>query len=528
MDGVVSLHPTKRWMGGPLLDTAFRVALKRDTEMSIVRRWKIGFVGLLALGAGAIAFTLFRAGRPGVGRIRGGVSVQRPEPELPQNVRELPVRFEQGIQVVSSNEAIPNLNANSQELVWNRFRGRDGRGISEERTIPVSWSDSENLRWKLDLPGPGSSSPILTEKYVFLTSYTGYGDEKQTGGKMDLLKRHLHCVDRTDGKLRWTKSVDAVLPEDPYQGMGIPEHGYATNTPTTDGEYVYAFLGKSGLYAYDLDGNEQWHVSVGTESGNRGWGTASSLLLYKDMVIVNASEESQSLMAFERKTGKMVWSAPASTLELAYGTPIIVRVNETRDDVVIAVPGEVWGLNPLTGKLVWYAETTLTGNLSPSVTQDGEMLYVFGGYRSSGSLALRTGGVGDVTKSHIAWTSRNSSYVVTPVLHDRHLYWIDDQGMYFCAKASTGELVQKKRVTGIESKGRPVYASPILVDGKIYAQTRGSGLFVIAGEPELKILHQNKFESDHSIFNGTPAVANGQLFLRSYASLYCVESKASR
>ncbi|MFN9982205.1 MAG: serine/threonine protein kinase, partial [bacterium] len=105
-------------------------------------------------------------------------------------------------------------------------------------------------------------------------------------------------------------------------------------------------------------------------------------------------------------------------------------MDETRDDMVIAVPGEVWGLNPLTGKLVWYAETTLTGNLSPSVIQDGDMLYIFGGYRSSGSLALRTGGTGDVTKSHIAWTSRNSSYVVTPVLHDGHLYWIDDQGMY--------------------------------------------------------------------------------------------------
>jgi outer membrane protein assembly factor BamB len=496
--------------------------------MSIVQRWKIGFVGLLALGVGVIAFSVFRTGRPGVGRMSGGVSVQRPETELPQSVRESPALVEQGIQVVSGNEANSIANENSQELVWNRFRGRGGRGISEERTIPVSWSDSENLRWKLDLPGPGSSSPILTEKYVFLTSYTGYGDEKQTGGKMDLLKRHLHCIDRTDGKLRWTKSVNAVQPEDPYQGMGIPEHGYATNTPTTDGEYVYAFFGKSGLYAYDLDGNEQWNVSVGTESGNRGWGTASSLLLYKDMVIVNASEESQSLMAFDRRTGKTVWSSPASTLELAYGTPTIVRVNETRDDLVIAVPGEVWGLNPLTGKLVWYAEMTLTGNLSPSVIQDGDMLYVFGGYRSSGSLALRTGGVGDVTKSHIAWTSRNSSYVVTPVLHEGHLYWIDDQGMYFCAKASTGELVQKKRVPGIESKGRPIYASPILVDGKIYAQTRGSGLFVIAGEPEMKILHQNKFESDHSVFNGTPAVSNGQLFLRSYASLYCVESKTKR
>ncbi|MFN9638767.1 MAG: hypothetical protein ACK56W_01925, partial [Pirellula sp.] len=229
--------------------------------MSIVRRWKVGFVGLLALGVGAIVFSVFRMGRPGVGRLRGGVSVQRPETELPQSVRELPAHFEQGIRVISSNEANTNAIEDNHQIVWNRFRGRDGRGISEDRTIPVSWSDSENLRWKLDLPGPGSSSPILTEKYVFLTSYTGYGDENQTVGKMDSLKRHLHCVDRTDGILRWTKSVHAVLPEDTYQGMGIPEHGYATNTPTTDGEYVYAFFGKSGLHAYDLDGNEQWHAS---------------------------------------------------------------------------------------------------------------------------------------------------------------------------------------------------------------------------------------------------------------------------
>ena len=211
-------------------------------------------------------------------------------------------------------------------------------------------------------------------------------------------------------------------------------------------------------------------------------------------------------------------------MELAYGTPIISRVNDQRDDLVIAVPSEVWGLNPDTGKLVWYVETKLTGNLSPSVIPDGDKIYVFGGYRSSGSLAIQLGGKGDVTKSNTLWTSQNSSYVATPVLHEGHLYWIDDKGMYFCVSAKTGETVDKQRVAGIESRGKPVYASPVAINGKLYMQTRNSGLFVLNGTPKMEILKQNRFASDDSVFNATPAVSNGQLFLRSYTHLYCVMS----
>jgi len=494
----------------------------------------ISLVGVALLGGVTAAFLLTRPARNGVGRPRGGASMPRPEtqPAIPDGSASLTHDLSApsgglAVMPVSTNVSTTiaeNLDSDS----WTRFRGLNGKGISHDRTIPIEWNDNLNLQWKLKLPGAGASSPILTDKFVFLTSYSGYGDENRAQGKMDALERQLNCVDRSNGKLIWTKSTKAILPEDPYQGMGIPEHGYATNSPTTDGQTVYAFFGKSGVFAYDLQGNELWKTSVGTESGNRGWGTAASLVLYKNLVIVNASEESQAIVALDKQTGKTVWSAPASTLELAYGTPVIVPVNDERDDLVIAVPGEVWGLNPSTGKLVWFAETSLTGNLSPSVIQDGEMLYVFGGYRSSGSLAIRTGGKGDITKTHIAWTSRNSSYVVTPVLQDGHLYWIDDQGMYFCVQAQSGELVQKKRVPGMESKGRPVYASPIAIDGKFYMQTRNSGVYVLAGQPEFKVLNQNRFASDDSVFNATPAVGQGQLFLRSNTNLYCVGQQASQ
>ena len=238
---------------------------------------------------------------------------------------------------------------------WRRFRGPDGRGVRLESEAPLKWSDTEKLKWKAPLPGPGSSSPIVVGKRVFVTCYSGEGDA---------LKRHIVCVNRADGEPVWSKSIDAVQPEDGYRGY-ITEHGYASNTPVTDGERLYVFLGKSGVIAFDLDGNEAWRVSVGTESSNRRWGSAASLVLYKDTVIVNASEESQSIQALDKATGKQIWNAEAGSLELAYGTPTLVELEDGRPRLLIGVPSELWALNPDNGKLAWYAETNLTGNICP-------------------------------------------------------------------------------------------------------------------------------------------------------------------
>lgn len=406
-------------------------------------------------------------------------------------------------------------------LAWSRFRGPNGTGLCNESDIPLAWSDTENIAWKTPLPGAGSSSPILTDRWVLVTSYSGYGGEERRGS-MDGLQRHLTCIDRRTGAILWTRTKPAFLPDDPYQGMGVPEHGYATNTPVTDGQRVFAFFGKSGVVAFDIEGNELWQTSVGTESGNRGWGTAASLVLYEDLVIVNASEESQSIRALNQRTGELVWTAAASSLELAYGTPVIAKVDAQRDDLVIAVPGEVWGMNPRTGKLAWYAQTSLTGNLSPSVILHENVVYVFGGYRSSGSTAIRIGGTGDVSKTHVVWTSRNSSYVSTPVLLNGRLYWIDDRGTFYTTSAETGELLHRERVSGIESRDRPVYASPIAVGDKLVFQTRHDGVFVAAADSTWKPLHHNRLTSDPSMFNATPAAGDGQLFLRSDTHLICI------
>ena len=428
------------------------------------------------------------------------------------------------VAAISSNAPAEEL---PEEFVpWNRFRGPNGSGHSDDKQIPSEWSDNKNLSWKLKLPGFGSSSPILTKSYVFVTCYSGYGVPGERGGSSDDLFRYLCCIDRKTGKEVWKKEFPNDVREDGYQGNGLPEHGYATNTPVTDGKSVFAFFGKSGVFAFDLKGKQLWKKSVGTDSANRRWGSAASLLLYKNLVIVNAAEEGRAIVAFDKDSGEEVWKAEADSLELCYSTPVIAS-SKSRDELVIAVPGEVWGMNPNNGKLFWYAETPLTGNLSPSINLAGDNAYVFGGYRSSGSVSIQLGGKGDVTKSHVKWSQRNSSYVATPILLKDRMYWIDDKGTFYCVNTKDGELVHRERLR-LGSSNRPVYASGIAIDGKLLFQTRYGGVVVVSPSDELNIVSTNRFESDESQFNATPAVGSGQLFLRSDTHLYCVTKTAKK
>lgn len=181
-------------------------------------------------------------------------------------------------------------------------------------------------------------------------------------------------------------------------------------------------------------------------------------------------------------------------------------------------------MNPDTGKLSWFVETQLTGNITPSPMVVDQSIYVFGGYRSSGSYRIRPGGKGDLTKSHVDWYSRNSSCVATPVHHEGYLYWIDDQGITWCQEAATGKQVYRERVQQLRSGGRPVYASPIVADGKLYVVTRHDGTLVIPAKPEFFVEVHNQLTSDETQFNATPGIYNNKLLLRSNKSLYCIQT----
>jgi outer membrane protein assembly factor BamB len=407
---------------------------------------------------------------------------------------------------------------------WRQFRGPNGSGIAAADAQPATtWSDSQNMKWKVALPGPGSSSPIVVGERVFVTCYSGYGDGS-SGDSPERLQRHLICVERTTGKILWDKSIAAELPEDPYSG-NLREHGYASNTPVTDGEHIFAFFGKTGVLAFDFEGQQLWKVNVGKQSSNRRWGSGASPILCQNTVIVNAAEEGRSVLALDKLTGKEVWKAAVDALELSFVTPVLVECPGGRTDLALAVPGELWGMNPETGKLRWFAQTGITGNVSPSVVAADGVVYATGGYPRQGMIAVCAGGKGDVTQTNVLWSSQNASYVPSPLIHRGHLFVVSDQGVATCLDAKTGTLIYKERLPGV-SGGKPFYASVVLADEHLYSVSRRAGVFVLPATPKFALIAQNKLTGDDSDFNGTPAIVGRQLFLRSNRFLYCIGAGA--
>ncbi len=416
---------------------------------------------------------------------------------------------------------------------WLRFRGPNGSGISFESDAPTSWSPSENIKWKTPLPGAGVSSPIVVGDRVFVTCYSGYGLDRQNPGDIHKLRRHLVCVDRMTGKVLWDQSVDAAQPEDPYSGMGVPSHGYASHTPVSDGKNVYAFFGKSGVYAFDFEGEELWHHEVGQGSDSRRWGSSSSPILFDDLLIVTASAESSSIVGLNAKTGEEVWRQETDGVNDVWGTPLLAKVDDERTDLVLGVPFEFWGLNPANGKLRWYSEVMNTDQYSSSVVESGGVVYGIEG-RGGGSVAVKVGGKGNVTEANTLWSGSDSSRFGSPLVIDGRIYFFSS-GVANCIHATDGSSIFKGRLPGASSNtgggdrggrgggfGNMDYSSPVSANGKIY-YVRGDGTtIVIAAGEEFKQLAVNKFTEDREIFSGTPAISHDALFVRSDKHLYCV------
>jgi len=406
---------------------------------------------------------------------------------------------------------------------WTRFRGSDGSGVSSDSGIPTKFSETENLKWKVKLPGNGTSSPIIVGDNVIVTCYSGYGMENSRSGSQEDLRRHVVCVNRKTGKVRWQKAVKPVLPED-RPGRMLAGHGYASSTPTTDGERIYVFFGKTGVLCFDMDGKQLWQTSVGTGSGINGWGTAASPILYKDLVIVNASAEDGAMVGLDKKTGKEVWKQKLRQFRGSWSTPLIVHSKEkNRDELVVSVAYEIWSLNPKNGKLYWYCDGVAPSAIAPSLIEHDGVVYAIGG-RSPQAVAVKVGGKGDVNKTHVLWKNRKGAYVTSPVLYDGRLYVVSDRGgRMSCLNAKDGSTIFESRISG----ARSFYASPTIADGKIYIPSRYSGVFVIKAGKKYEQLAHNRFASDGSLFNASPAVVDNELILRSNKFLYCISAADS-
>lgn len=396
---------------------------------------------------------------------------------------------------------------------WTGFRGLGGMGMSDAKNVPLNWSSTENIVWQVDLPGPGASSPITLGDRVFITCYSGYGLKPNEGDQKNL-RRHLLCLDRNNGKIIWKKQFEPKLPEHAYQGEGSYQ-GYAGSTPTTDGERLYVFFGKSGVYCFDLEGNETWHVSVG--EGTSGWGSGGSPVLYGNLLFINASVESGSMFALDKLTGKEVWKTRG--IGSAWNTPLVIG-NKDEAELVVSIQDHVVALSPGDGKEIWRAEG-VHRYVCPSVVSHDKIVYAIGG--GSASLAVRAGGKGTVTESHGVWRKGKGSNVCSPIYYEGHLYSVSDEGgVVCCQNAANGDFVFQTRP---EPAPVRVWSSPVLVDGKLYIVSQHSGTYVVAAKPKYELLAHNVFADDDSRTNASPAVGDGRLYLRTDRRLYCIGAK---
>ncbi len=425
----------------------------------------------------------------------------------------------------------------AQELSWPGFRGPQRDGVARGAEPPVAWSESENLAWKVELPGGGSSSPIIVGDRVYVACYSGYGNILDDQGDPKDLVHHLVCIDRASGELIWDRAIPGPL-TDPVPQVQLTEHGFASPTPVTDGDTICAYFGRAGIVAFDRNGNILWQKDLGKPSKgapaatnavmHKGkalslrWGSAASPLLHDGMVIVNCSEESNSIRALDQKTGELVWKHESANLEGCATSPALVGPKQDKT-LVMVLAGAVWGMSPKTGKLAWRVETGTRGGMSPTPVADEKIVYAFGG--SGASHALRLGtlptpeGKEPTSKpsSRIVWKGANVD-IPSPVLHNGLLFLVDTKGIATVLNAKDGSQVQKVR---LEGRTGAVYASPVVADGRMYIVSRKRGTFVYTADKDLKLLARNELD-DKTQFNASPAVVGNQMFLRSDKRLYCI------
>lgn len=381
---------------------------------------------------------------------------------------------------------------------WPGFRGPRGDGTSLEKGLPVTWSPTENVGWKVPIPGRGHASPVVWGDRIFLVSAL---EEKA--------ERILLCLDRRTGKTLWQRTA-LQSPLERIHRL----NSYASSTPLTDGNRVYVtFLDRDQMYvtAYDFAGNRVWEVRPGPFKSNHGY--SSNPVLYKDRIIVNGDHDGEGfIVALDRRTGKTIWKIQRPNNTRSYCTPLIRQVNGV-PHMMLTGSKCTASYNPDDGSLQWMMDGP-TEQFVAAPVYDGKLLFITAGYPERHILALRPDGQGKIADDAIVWrTRRGCSYVPSPLLAGECLYVVDDGGFATCFRASDGEVYWRERLSGGHS------ASPVLVDGKVYFQSdRGITTVVKAGPAFEKLASNELGEETYA----SPVVSQGQLFLRGLTHLYAI------
>jgi outer membrane protein assembly factor BamB len=387
---------------------------------------------------------------------------------------------------------------------WPRWRGPSGQGVVADGDYPDKWSDSDNVRWKVEVPGSGNSSPIIWVDRIFLTTSYDSG-----------AKRAIVCLGRKDGKKLWEAFAPKANAEKPKD-----KNGWASGTATTDGECVYAYFGNHGLLAVDFKGEQVWHKSFGEMDAYHGM--SCSPLLYKDKVILFQDHRSKAgsfAVALDKRTGKQIWKTPRKE-KVGWGSPVAVRVNG-KDQIIVSSEFRVYAYDPENGSVLW----TCGGNLvevTPTPVVGHGLLFCCSG-RAGPTLAIRPFGTGDITKANVTWkTIKGSPFIPSPLLYGDYLYMVDDTlSVVTCYEAKSGPPYKWRERLGPEVK-HGFSASPIGVNGKVFFTNDEGDTFVLKAGPEFNLLHVNKTKAKTL---ASPALVDGCWYIRTEQHLYCIGKK---
>jgi outer membrane protein assembly factor BamB len=411
---------------------------------------------------------------------------------------------------------------------WPYWRGpaADGMAVGD---APLQWSDTQNVRWKTDIPGLGNSSPVLWGDQIFLTTAVrtggagvapaptpaaGFNPHAAPGPQVEH-KFDLLCLDRKTGKILWQRTATAAVP---HEGSHSTYGSFASNSPVTDGQRVYAFFGSRGIYCYDLKGTLVWQKDFGVQLRMRmAFGEGMAPVLADDRLILVFDHEGDSFMVvLDKATGKELWRVSRDE-KTNWAAPLVVDV-KGRKQVIVSATRKVRSYDLRDGKLIWEC-AGLGMNTIPQPVRQNDLVFVMSGYNNPKLMAIRLGREGDLTGTDaVVWSqTRGNSYTPSPVIFDNKLYVLTDTGMVSCYNARTGEpYYQQMRLP----KTYSFKSSPVGASGKLYLASENDDVIVLRMGEKFEVLATNTMPDQ--VFIATPAISGGEIFLRSKTRLYCI------
>jgi outer membrane protein assembly factor BamB len=416
---------------------------------------------------------------------------------------------------------------------WPSWRGPGALGISSEKGIPAKWDLSKNIKWKVEVPGLGHSSPIVWGDRIFVTTAVNSNPAEenfQKGFPMGSRKTDTEdiswkvlCFDKETGKLLWEKTA---VTRKPVNGRHI-KNSYASQSPVTDGTYVFAFFGDPGMYCYDFNGKLIWSKELGSFSMRSNWGLGSSPVLYKNYVIQTCDQETGKsfIVALDKKTGETAWKTERDELS-SWSTPYVYDKG-ARPELIVNATKAIRSYDPETGKLLWECRGPATSITTPTPTFINGLIIVSSGFMMDPIrpiTAFKPGATGDITlkanetsSDSIVWRQQLAApYIPSPIAYNGRIYVVLDQGFIACYDAMTGkEIFGKTRIDSTTFS-----ASPVAMDGKIFFPSEDGVVYVIKAGDQYELLAKNSF--DESIM-ASPAVSDGKMFIRSIKHLFCIQ-----